>query len=258
MVKIRLIPPSREEFQKDVYKPGVISLTRIIWGSIGGGLLLLIIAIFSQLTGVGVLYPPLAATCFINATCVYLRVARPKSVIVGHFISAIGGLLGVFLATIIFQETDLFIPMKLGFAVMFAAIFMQILDADHPPAAATAAIPALFPIIPRPCSDLVLPLHMAWGGVIAVIFSLVWNRPWFDWPVEEGHSDHYSWLNRNMDKPDIVGTIICIIGFILMCFKPFFAVIYDLGLWVTLIGVVILSVHHFFTSTLVKSNNSEK
>ena len=258
MVEIRLIPPSREEFQKEVYKPGVISLTRIIWGSIGGGLLLLIIAIFSQLTGVGVLYPPLAATCFINATCVYLRVARPKSIIVGHFISTIGGFLGIFLASIIFQETDLLIPMKLGFAIMFAAIFMQILDADHPPAAATAAILALFPIIPRPCSDLVLPLHMVWGSVITVIFAIIWNRPWFDWPVEDGHSDHHTCINLNMDKPDIIGTIICTIGFILMCCKPFLEIIYEIGLWVTLLGVIILSVHHFFTSTLVISKVSDK
>jgi hypothetical protein len=216
------------------------------------------IAIFSQLTGVGVLYPPLAATCFINATCVYLRVARPKSVIVGHFISTIGGFLGIFVASIIFQGTDLFIPMKLGLAVMFAAVFMQIFDADHPPAAATAAIPALFPIIPRPCSDLVLPLHMVWGSVITVVFAIVWNRPWFDWPVEDNHSNHHSWFNLNMDKPDIIGTIICIIGFIMMCCKPLLTIIYELGLWVTLIGVIILSTHHFFSSTLITSSITDK
>ena len=114
MIEIRLVLPSRREFQKDVYKPGVISLSRIIWGSIGAGLLLLIIGIFSQTFDVGVLYPPLAATCLINATCVFLRVARPKAVIVGHFVSTIGGLLGVFIGDILFTGTELLIPMKLG------------------------------------------------------------------------------------------------------------------------------------------------
>ncbi len=250
MVEIRLIAPSRREFQKDVYKPGVISLSRVVWGSIGGGLLLFIIAVFSQTFGVGVLYPPLAATCFINATCVFLRVARPKSVIVGHFISTIGGLLGVLIGTILFPGTDYLLPMKLGLAVLFAAIFMQVLDADHPPAAATAAIPALFPIIPPPCDYLVLPLHMAWGGVIAVIFAFIWNRSVFEWPVDD-LNPHKPWFNLNMDKPDIIGTAICIIGFILMCLKPWFdSVGYLVGLFVMLMGIVILSVHHFFTASI--------
>lgn len=256
MVKIRLTPLSRREFQKDVYRPGVISLTRLAWGSIGGGLYFCIIAILSQLTGIGVLYPPLAASCFILASCVFLRVARPKSVIVGHFISAIGGVMGVLLANLIFLGTDLLIPMKLGFAVMFASVFMQILDADHPPAAATAAIPALFPIIPRPCVDFVLPLHMVWGAVIIVVFGVLWNRLWFEWPVDDGHNN-LTWFNLNMDQPDLLGTIICIGGFIFMCFKSLSEEIYILGLWITLIGVCVLSFHHFFTSSIISTENNE-
>ncbi|MHA1973694.1 MAG: HPP family protein [Candidatus Hodarchaeales archaeon] len=250
MVEIRLIIPSRREFQKDVYKPGIISLSRILWGSLGGGLLLFIIAIFAQTTGVGVLYPPLAATCFINATCVFLRVARPKAVIVGHFVSTIGGLLGVFIGDVLFFETDLHIPAKLGLAVLFAAMFMQILDADHPPAAATAAIPALFPVIPLPCENLVLPIHMAWGGVIAVMFAVVWNRIWFEWPVNDNKPD-INWFNLNMDKPDIIGTVICVAAFILMCLKPISQHSYILGSLIMLIGIIILSVHHFFGISIV-------
>ncbi len=251
MIEIRLNIPSRREFQKDVYKPGVISLSRIIWGSVGAGLLLLIIGIFSQTFDVGVLYPPLAATCFINATCVFLRVARPKAVIVGHFVSTIGGLLGVLIGEILFTGTELLIPMKLGLAVLFAAIFMQILDADHPPAAATAAIPALFHIIPPPCENIVLPLHMAWGGVIAVVFALVWNRIWFEWPVDDLTTER-TWFNLKMSKPDIIGTIICILGFVLMCLKPWIETSYLIGLLVMLIGVIILSVHHFFRVKVIK------
>jgi hypothetical protein len=244
MVEVRLIIPSKREFEKDVYKPGIISLTRIIWGSIGGGLLLLIIAIFSQFFGIGVLYPPLAATCFINATCVFLRVARPKAVIVGHYISTVGGLTGVFFGSLLFSGSDLLIPMKLGLAVMFAAVFMQVLDADHPPAAATAAIPALFPIIPPPCENILLPLHMAWGGVIAVIFAIIWNGMWFGWPIDD-HKPGTHWFNCfRCHRSDILGTGICISGFFLMCIKIWFEVIYLAGLWIMLVGVVILSVNH--------------
>jgi hypothetical protein len=244
MVDIRLVLPNKNEFDRKYYKPGVISLSRIIWGSIGGGLLLLIIGLFSESLGIGVLYPPLAATCFINATCVFLRVARPKSVIVGHFIATVGGLLGVYVGELFFQKTHLFLAMKLGLAVFFASIFMQILDADHPPAAATAAIPALFPIIPPPSDNLVLPLHMAWGAVIAVIFAFIWNRIWFDWPVDDQVTSK-AWLNLQMDNFDFLGTIICVVAFVLMCFLPFIELIYNIGLLTMLIGVIILSLHHF-------------
>lgn len=214
--------------------------------------MLFIIAIFSQTFDVGVLYPPLAATCFINATCVYLRVARPKSVIVGHFIASVGGLLGVIIGDALFTGSDLLVPVKLGLGVMFAAIFMQILDADHPPAAATAAIPALFETaVKAPCDNLVLPLHMAYGAVIAVVFAIFWNRMWFEWPIDDQFPER-PWFNLNMEKPDILGTAICIIGFILMCLKPWSDLGYLAGLIVMFAGVSVLSVHHFFTATLAK------
>ena len=243
MTLFRLAPFSRREFEKDLYRPGVISLTRIVWGSVGGGLLLFIIAVFSQITEVGVLYPPLAATCFINATCVYLRVARPKSVIVGHFVSTIGGLLGVALGTFLFTGSEFLVPAKLGFAVLFAAVFMQITDSDHPPAAATAAIPA---ILPLPAPALLLPLHMAWGAVIAVIFAVVWNRVWFECPVPEGDTCR-SWFGLYMEKPDIAGSLICILAFFLMCAKPWLPLFYKFGLFVMLLGLLVLSFHHLFT-----------
>ncbi len=251
MIQIRVLLPTRREFQKDVYRPGVISLSRIIWGSFGGGLLLFIIGFFSRTFQVGLLYPPLAATCFINATCVFLRVARPKSVIVGHFISTIGGLLGVFIGELFFRWTNYFIPIKLGLAVLFAAIFMQVFDADHPPAAATAAIPA---ILPLPAQAMVLPLHMAWGAVIAVVFAIVWNRIWFEFPAPDGDT-RKTWFNLYMEKPDIIGTEICILGFLLMCFKPWLEIIYLAGLLVMLVGVIVLSTHHFFSAKIVSDSD---
>lgn len=248
MIQVRLIVPNRREFQKDVYRPGVISLSRILWGSVGGGLLLFIIGICSQTFQVGLLYPPLAATCFINATCVYLRVARPKSVISGHFLSTIGGLLGVVVGSLLFTGTSLLIPVKLGLAVLFAAALMQIFDADHPPAAATAAIPA---ILPLPAPALVLPLHMAWGAVIAVLFGIFWNRIWFECPAPDDDTCSKSWLSLYMQKPDIIGTGICILGFLLMCFKPWIEGVYLAGLLIMLAGITVLSCHHLFNTVII-------
>jgi hypothetical protein len=221
---------------------------------LGSGLLLFIIAIFSQITHIGVLYPPLAATCFINATCVYLRVARPKSVIVGHFVSTIGGLLGVSLGILLFSGSDFLVPAKLGFAVLIAAIFMQITDSDHPPAAATAAIPA---ILPLPAPAMLLPLHMAWGAVIAVIFAAAWNRVWFECPAPDDETCR-SWFGLYMDKPDILGTLICIFAFFLMCAKPWAAEFYKLGLAIMLLGLLILSFHHLFTLLFVRNQISSQ
>lgn len=248
MTRFRFAPFRRREFEKDLYRPGVISLTRIIWGSVGSGLLLFIITVFAQLTSIWVLYPPLAATCFISTTCVYLRVARPKSVIVGHFVSTIGGLLGVSLGVFLFADSDFLVPAKLCFAVLLAAVFMQITDSDHPPAAATAAIPA---ILPLPAPALLLPLHMAWGAVIAVIFAAAWNRVWFECPVADEETCR-SWFGLHMDKPDIIGTMFCIFAFFLMCAKPWQFWLYKIGLAIMLLGLLILSFHHLFALLIVR------
>jgi hypothetical protein len=247
MIEIRLVLPNRREFRRDVYHPGVISLSRILWGSTGAGLFLALIALACDATGIGLLYPPLAASCFIGATCTYLRVARPKSVIVGHFISAVGGLIGVAAAEQLFGATALAVPAKLGLAVLLSAVLMQILDADHPPAAATAAIPA---ILPLPATSLLLPLHMAWGAVLVVVFTVIWNRFWFECPPPDEGCER-SWFNLSMDKPDIAGVGVCILATFLMCAKPWSEETYTAGLWVLLTGLAILSLHHFFGARVV-------
>ncbi|NLW81637.1 MAG: HPP family protein [Desulfovibrionales bacterium] len=242
MIEIRLIPPCRREFMRDVYHPGIISLSRILWGSTGAGLFLAFIVLVSESTGVGVLYAPLAATCFIGATCTYLRVARPKSVIVGHFVATVGGLLGVAAGETLLGGTAMVLPAKLGLAVLLASALMQILDADHPPAAATAAIPA---ILPLPAPALVLPLHMAWGAILAVAFGVAWNRLWFECPPPEDGCGR-SWFNLGMQRADIVGTGACLAASLLMCARPWSIVVYQAGLWVMLAGLAVMSLHHFF------------
>jgi len=55
MIEIRLVLPNRREFRRDLYRPGVISLSRILWGSTGAGLFLTLIALACDATGVSVL-----------------------------------------------------------------------------------------------------------------------------------------------------------------------------------------------------------
>jgi len=241
-VQIRVGSICRREFARDVYRPGVISLSRIVWGSLGAGILLTIIGILSNVVGIAVLFPPLAATCFINSTCVYLRVARPKPVIVGHFVSSIGGMAGVWTGEFLAGGTDFAIPLKLGLAVFYAAVLMQVFDADHPPAAATAAIPAILPL-PMPAQ--LFPLYMAWGATITVLFSLAWNRVWFEFPAKD--NDHcIKHAGLFMEKPQVWGTAFCVVGFVLMSCKQVTPTLYSIGLWGMTLGVLILGTHHLY------------
>lgn len=242
VVPIRLSPLRYEEFTPDVYRPGVISLARLVWGSIGGGLLLALIAIFSDFTGIAVLFPPLAATCFINSTCVHLRVARPKQVIVGHFVASIGGLAGVLAGDALMGGTEYVVAAKLGLAVLFAAVLMQFFDADHPPAAATAAIPA---ILPLSMPIWLFPVNMAWGATITVLFALAWNRVWFEFPSrDDEHCEKNAGLY--MHKPQVLGLCLCTIGFIAMCLKPIFQEAYIAGYCILSFGILILGTHHLW------------
>ena len=239
-VQIRMASPCRREFARDVYRPGVISLSRIVWGSLGAGLLLGIIAILSRSTGIAVLYPPLAATCFINSTCVYLRVARPKPVIVGHFVSAIGGLAGIWSGDFLAGGTEFALPLKLGLAVLFAGVLMQVFDADHPPAAATAVIPA---ILPLPMAAHLFPVYMAWGATITVLFAFIWNRVWFEFPAKD--DDHcVKNVGLFMEKPQIWGLCLCMVSLVLMSCRHPAPLLHDIGVWSMTLGVLVLGGHH--------------
>jgi len=241
VIPIRLTPLRSEEFLPEVYRPGVISLSRLVWGSLGCGLLLALIALLAYMTGIAVLLPPLAATCFINSTCVHLRVARPKQVIVGHFVGSIGGLAGVIAGDALMGGTEYVVAAKLGLAVLFAAVLMQIFDADHPPAAATAAIPA---ILPLPMPIWLLPTNMAWGATITVLFALAWNRVWFEFPSRDNeHCEKNAGLY--MHKPQVLGLCLCTIALAAMCLKPISQEANFAGHGIMCLGVLIMGTQHF-------------
>jgi hypothetical protein len=208
--------------------------------------LLAVISILSKATGIEVLFPPLAATCFISSSCVYLRVARPKPVIVGHFVSAIGGLAGIWAGELLAGGTDFAIPLKLSLTLLFAAFLMQIFDADHPPAAATAVIPAILPL-PMPAH--LFPVYMAWGATITVLFSFVWNRVWLEFPAkDDDHSVKYTGLY--MEKPQVWGTALCVVSTVLMCCRQAAPAPYSIGLWGMTLGILLLGMHHFAEALL--------
>jgi hypothetical protein len=250
-VEIRIGSICRREFARDVYRPGVISMSRLVWGSLGCGIMLFIVSVLSKAVGIAVLVPPLAATCMINSTCVYLRVARPKPVIVGHFVSAIGGLAGVWTGEFLAGGSDFAIPLKLGLAVLYAAMLMQIFDADHPPAAATAAIPAIMPL-PMPAP--LYPVYMAWGATIIVLFALVWNRVWFEFPAKD--DDHcVKNVGLYMEKPQIWGTALCLVSSVLMGCKQVASMLYWIGIWGITLGVIILGMHHLVVALVNSTTN---
>lgn len=254
MIQIRLRAPCQREFQRDVYRPGVISLSRLIWGSIGGGLGMGAIVLLSRACGVGVLYPPLAATCFITAACAYLRVARPRQIIVSHLVSSAAGLLAILAGDILVgrMPADLTLTLKLGIAVALAAAFMQIFDADHPPAAATAAIPV---ILPLPVEPMLLPLHMAWGAVVAVLAALAWNRIWFDYPAPEDEGCP-TCLGFHQTRLETLGLGLSVLGAAFMCLRPLSRLLYEAGLCAISLGGLVLMLQHFSAGILVSRAES--
>lgn len=254
MIQIRLAWPCRQEFRQEFYRPGVISLTRILWGSLGGGLALAFIALASRGSGVGVLYPPLAATCFIGAACPHLRVARPRQAVVGHLLSSIAGLAAVAAGDALAAGLpDIATPLKLGLAVALAAALMQLCDADHPPAAATAAIPVLLPL---PVEPHLLPLHMAWGGMAASLAALAWNRLWFDFPPPEAEGCP-ACLGMRQGRMETLGLAACLLGGLGMACKPLWLGLYNGGLAVMAGGGLLLALQHFAQARLVSGRPPE-
>lgn len=231
-----------DEFRGEVYRPGVVSLSRLVWGSLGAGLLLAIMGFASETASMGVLFPPLAATCFIVTTCPYLRVARPKPVIVGHFIASICGVVGAMAGDWIMGNGDYAVAVKLGLSVMSATFMMQLLDADHPPAAATSAIPS---ILPLPTSEFLLPFNMAWGAAIAVVFSFGWNNMWFRFPARDVDftREHYG---VSMDKSQFWGMVMCILAASMMSMHAIAPPVHTLGVVLMSLGVLLMGTHHYF------------
>jgi hypothetical protein len=90
-----------------------------------------------------------------------------------------------------------------------------------------------------------------------VIFGVLWNRVWFEFPTGEGESSQRC-KGLFMDPADVLGTAVCILGFVLMALKPRHPWPYQAGLWIMVSGVLILMFHHFLNSVVITAASVEK
>lgn len=210
------------------------------WGSLGAGLIMAMLALLSGAAGIHILLPPLAASCFITVSCAYLRVARPKSVIVGHCVSALAGLFGLWIGGLPPLPEAWALPLKLVISLVLASSLMQLLDADHPPAAATAVLPIF---IPQEAAVAFLPLHMAWGATLAICLSMAWNRMRFEFPsADEDCDQRYGGLF--LPREQFWGLCGCVAGALLMLCRALSSSLYGVGCLFMLAGVLLLGTHH--------------
>jgi len=135
-------------------------------------------------------------------------------------------------------------------------------DADHPPAAATAVIPAILPL-PMPAqlfpvymASQLFPVYMAWGATITVLFALVWNRVWFEFPAkDDDHCIKYAGLY--MEKPQVWGTALCVVSTVLMSCRQVAPAPYSIGLWGMTLGVLLLGMHHFVVALATPTTENQ-
>lgn len=235
-----------EAFCKERYRPGVISPARVLWGSAGAGIILALTAVVATAADMMILYPPLAATCFITASCAYLRVARPKPVIIGHCVSALAGLFGIWAGNLLPVAEPWGTCLKLGIALGASSVLMQVFDADHPPAAATAVFPILSPEVASACF---LPLHMAWGATLAACLSMAWNRIRFEFPARE-EDCAVKYAGVYLPKAQFWSLFCCAGGAMLMLFKGFSKDVYAAGTFSLAAGVLLLGTDHLWAGLL--------
>ncbi len=100
-------------------------------------------------------------------------------------------------------------------------------DADHPPAAATAVIPAILPL-PMPAQ--LFPVYMAWGAKYAGLY---------------------------MEKPQVWGTALCVVSTVLMSCRQVAPAPYSIGLWGMTLGVLLLGMHHFVVALATPTTENQ-
>jgi len=179
MVKIRKKFFEKAAFASEIYTPGVISGTRMIWASIGGSIAVTLIAALSLVSGVPLLVPPIAASCFIAFAIPRVRLARPKNIIGSHALAAVCGNLSLYIFGLTTGPPGLSWARvgAVGTAVFLAIFLMILTDTDQPPATATAVVSALFA---QP--NWFFVATVAGGAAIVALVATLWNRVWIDYP----------------------------------------------------------------------------
>ena len=135
---------------------------KILTGFLGGFISILILLLLTHYTTYPLIMAPFGATCVLLYAAAQSPLAQPKNVILGHFISALIGL--VILHTL---GSSL---LSIAFAVGLTIAAMQFLDCIHPPAGANPLVILLSPI-PLHFDFLLFPVLL--GAVVLVIISKI-------------------------------------------------------------------------------------
>ncbi|WP_392564144.1 HPP family protein [Orbus wheelerorum] len=142
-------------------RPDVISVIR---GFLGGTLGILMLLIVTYWGGTPSIMAPFGATCVLLFAVPNAPLSQPRSVIGGHFISALVGLLFIN----IFGDGMIFIALAVGVSVAL----MQILRVVHAPAGANPILIFLSGI--HDYTFLLTPVLS--GAVVLVLIALVVNN----------------------------------------------------------------------------------
>jgi CBS-domain-containing membrane protein len=158
-------------------RPDVIAVMR---GFIGGALGILVLLMVTYWGGVLSIMAPFGATCVLLFAVPKAPLAQPRSVIGGHFISALVGLLVINL----FGDGMIFIALAVGISIAL----MQILRVVHAPAGANPILIIMSGI--HDYTFLFTPVLS--GATILVLVALVvnnigrgasWPCYWFGYPL---------------------------------------------------------------------------
>ncbi|MGO3871420.1 MAG: HPP family protein [Alcaligenes sp.] len=143
----------------NVLKRGSIALI----SGLGGALAIWILAGLTQATELMLLIAPFGASCVLVFALPEAPVAQPKNVIVGHFLSALVGLL-----TLSVLGNSI---LAMGIGVGLAIAVMQISRSIHPPAGGN---PLLVMAIGAGWQFLVLPILV--GSILLVCMGLLYHK----------------------------------------------------------------------------------
>lgn len=141
-----------------------LNYRRILGSSIGGFLGMAVIAFLSECSGASFLLPSFGATCVIAFVIPDSAYAQPQSIICGHLLSSIIGILCYNI-----MQTHWW---SLAIAVALSMAVMQLTKTLHPPAAADPAIVMMQGGVPW--SFLLTPVLS--GSVVLVLLALFYNN----------------------------------------------------------------------------------
>ncbi len=222
----------------------MLSLSRLIWVSVRGGLFLFLIAFFSDLCQVGGALSAPGGHLFPQR---HLRLSARDHGPAGRrraFRIRRGRALAVFAVTRLVDDPSLAVPLKLGWPWGWPRIHWQVFDGGPSAGGGHGGDPGH----PAPCRRTPVVAARTWPGgrFLAVILSLGWNRIWFEYPAPEGR--RLSRVGRFSPGPaEVLGLRCGVEGFVLMALRPLFVTFVSRRGGGDVCRVSVLLFQHFFS-----------